>query len=263
MDLGLKNKIGIVAASARGLGKAVAEGLAREGVRLTICDIDESEIIKTGKEIEEKTGSEILTIKTDVRNRNEIKNLVLKTVEKFGGIDILVTNSGGPPPTNFLDTPDEEWQKAIELNLLSTIFMCKEVIPYMMKKRWGRIITMTSISVKQPIDRLILSNTVRTGVLGFTKTIATELAPYNILVNTVCPGYTYTRRIDQLVKDKAKKFGKTEKEILKSYTRDIPLGRMGTPEEFANVVVFLASEKASYLTGTAIQIDGGYIKGIL
>ena len=263
MDLGLRDKTAIVAASARGLGKAVAEGLAAEGARLTICDIDEDEVQKTGSKITAKTGVEVLALKTDVRNREEIRELVRKTVDRFGRVDILVTNSGGPPPTNFLDTEDDEWQKAIELNLLSTIFMCKEVVPYMIKQRWGRIITMTSISVKQPIDRLILSNTARTGVLGFTKSLATELAPYNILVNTVCPGHTYTRRIDQLVKDKAKKFGKTEEEIMETYNGDIPLGRMGRPEEFGNVVTFLASERASYVCGTAIQIDGGHIKGIV
>jgi len=263
MDLGLRDKTAIVAASARGLGRAVAEGLAAEGARLTICDIDEEEVLKTGSEIAAQTGTEVLALKVDVRNRDEIRYMVQQTVEGFGTVDILVTNSGGPPPTNFLDTDDDEWQKAIELNLLSTIFMCKEVVPHMMKQKWGRIITITSLSVKQPIDRLILSNTARTGVLGFTKSLATELAPYNILVNTVCPGYTYTRRIDQLVKDKSKKFEKTEEEIMDIYTKDIPLGRMGRPEEFGSVVTFLASEKASYICGNAVQIDGGYIKGIL
>ena len=139
MDLGLRDKTAIVAASARGLGKAVAEGLAAEGARLTICDIDEDEVQKTGSKITAKTGVEVLALKTDVRNREEIRELVRKTVDRFGRVDILVTNSGGPPPTNFLDTEDDEWQKAIELNLLSTIFMCKEVVPYMIKQRWGRI----------------------------------------------------------------------------------------------------------------------------
>ena len=262
MNLGLKDKTAIVAASARGLGRAVAEGLAAEGARLTMCDIDEDEVQKAASEIAAKTGTEILAIRTDVTNRNDVRKLVEQTVEGFGNVDILVTNAGGPPPTNFLDTGDEWWQKAVELNLLSTIFMCRETIPHMMKQRWGRIITVTSVSVKQPLDRLILSNTVRTGVLGFTKSLATELAPYNVLVNTVCPGHTLTGRIDQILKDKAQKFGKTEEEIMESYIADIPLGRMAQPEEFAAVVTFLASEKASYVCGCAIQIDGGFVRGL-
>ncbi|MBI4590212.1 MAG: SDR family oxidoreductase [Candidatus Rokubacteria bacterium] len=263
MDLGLTGKVAIVAAASKGMGKACAWGLAAEGARVTMCARTEADLAAAAIEIREKTKAEVLAVPADVTRPADIKRVVAKTVEAFGGVDILVANAGGPPPGGFDQMSDEQWQAAFELNLLSTIRFIREVLPYMRKKRWGRILNIQSSSVKQPIDGLILSNGIRPGVVGLSKTLAVEVGRDNILINTVCPGRILTDRLRSHMGGRAKAMGKTFEEFLPNVTADIPLGRIGSPEEFANMVVFLASERASYVTGATIQVDGGLVRGIV
>ncbi len=262
MDLQIKNKVAIVAAASQGLGRATALGLAREGARLTICARGAEELEKTAREIREETSAEVLAIAADVSRTEDIRNVVSETLEKYSTVDILVNNAGGPPVGGFLDFSLDNWQKAVELNLFSTITFCREVIPHMRKNNWGRIVNITSVAVKEPIDGLILSNTVRAGVTGLAKSLSKEFGRYNITVNNICPGRILTDRIIHLASMRAKKEGKTVDEALASMGSDIPVGRIGRPEELANLAVFLASERASYITGTSIQVDGGLVKGL-
>ena len=263
MDLGLKGKVAIVAAASKGMGKACAMGLAGEGARVMMCARTEADLIAAANEIREKTKAEVLAVPADVTRLADIQRVVAKTVEAFGGVDILVANAGGPPIGGFDQMTDAEWQAAFELNLLSTIRFIREVLPHMRKKRWGRILNIQSSSVKQPIDGLILSNGIRPGVVGLSKTLAVEVGKDNILINTVCPGRILTDRLRQGLGTRAKQAGKTFEEYFPTATAEIPLGRIGSPEEFSNMVVFLASERASYVTGATIQVDGGLIRGLL
>ncbi len=263
MELGLTNKIAVVGASSKGLGKAIALGLAYEGAKVTICARDNQVLEQTADEIQEKTETEVLTIPTDVSQLDQVEVLISKTISHFGGIDILVNNAGGPRAGRFDDLSAEDYQDAVDLNLMSTINLCRAVVPWMRKRGGGRIINLTSVSVKQPVDGLMLSNMARTGVIGFAKTLATELAPDKILVNNVCPGIIFTDRIKQLASVRAEESGITYDQALENMTANIPLGRIGDPEEFANLVVFLASEKSSYITGTTIQVDGGMVRSLL
>lgn len=263
MDLGLQDKVALVAASSKGLGRAIAYGLAKEGARVAICARGEEALAQTAAKIEGATGSPVLAMVADLGDKQNIENLVARVVEEFGRLDILVTNAGGPPPGLFMDFTDEDWEEAFQLTLMSAARLCREVISHMRRQGGGRIITMTSVSVKQPMENLILSNSLRLAVIGLTKTLANELAKDNILVNSVCPGWTRTERVEQLLQDRAQHNGTSVEEEFHKIEEDIPLGRMGTPEEVANLVVFLASERASNITGTAIQVDGGHVKGVL
>jgi len=263
MDLGLKGKVAFVAGASQGLGKAVALEMSREGARVAICALDDPELPKAVEEIRLATAGEVIGIPVDLSKAEQARDFIHKGMAHFGTVDILVNNAGGPPDRTFLEVDDDQWNLGIRLNLMSTIIMTREVVPVMKEKRWGRIVNMTSISVKQPIDGLILSNTVRSGVIGFAKTLSNELAPYNVTVNNVCPGYTMTERVRKLSIDVAAKRGVTPEEVIKGWTSTIPMGRMGTPEEFAALVTFLASERSGFITGASIQIDGGYYKGIM
>ena len=263
MDLGLRNKVAIVCASSRGLGKAVALGLAEEGVNLTICARGDEELQRTDEEIRSKSNVQVLAIQGDVAKPADIRKIVTETLNKFLTIHILVNNAGGPPLGNFMDFTPDDWQKALELNLLSTINFIREVIPVMRKQNWGRVINITSVAVKQPIEGLILSNTARAGIVGLTKTLSNEFARENILFNNVCPGRILTDRILELARARADKTGMSIEDVFTSMENDIPIGRIGKPRELADLVVFLASERASYITGTTIQVDGGVVKGII
>jgi len=262
MDLGLKDKIGIVAAASRGLGEAVAKRLAQEGMKLAICARGEERLKRTAEEIRSATGAEVLPIRADVTQAEEIKRLVEEAVGRFGGLDVLVTNAGGPPPGRFFDFDDTAWEEAFRLTLMSAVRLCREAIPHMQKRGGGRIICLTSVSVKQPLENLLLSNSLRLAVVGLAKSLANELASQAITVNCVCPGPIATERLEQLIEAQAQRQGLSLEEARRSWTRDIPMGRLGQPEELADLVAFLASENARFITGTAIQVDGGMVKGI-
>jgi len=262
MDLGLGGRVALVCGASAGLGKAVAMGLGKEGARLAICSRTEEKLAKAAEEIRRETGAEVLAVRADVSIPDEVKELVRKTVAHYNRLDILVTNAGGPPFGHFLDLPEDAWEKALRLNLLSTLSLCREAVPHMKAAQWGRIINITSFVAKQPTDGLILSNMSRPAVLGLAKSLANELAIHNILVNSVCPGAFETERHLDLSRKRAQQEGIPVEEYIKSRAKDIPLKRNGKPEEFANLVVFLASERASYITGTVIQIDGGVIRSL-
>ena len=263
MEFGLTDKIAVVGASSKGLGRAIALGLAQEGAKVTICARNSDALDATAADIRRQTGSEVLAVPTDVSQPAQVDALINAAISRFGGIDILVNNAGGPRAGRFAELAAEDYQIAVQLNLMSTINLCRAVVPVMQARGGGRIINLTSVSVKQPVDGLMLSNMARTGVIGFAKTLATEVAPDNILVNNVCPGIIFTDRIQQLATVRAEEAGITFEEALERMTADIPLGRIGEPTEFANLVVFLASERASYITGTTIQVDGGMVKALL
>jgi 3-oxoacyl-[acyl-carrier protein] reductase len=262
MDLGIQNKVALVAASSSGLGKAVALQLSREGTKLAICARNEKRLLRTRKIIAKETGGVVQAYIADVTQKDQVHQMVTDIVAEFGAIDILVCNAGGPPP-GFLDdfTPDD-YRNAVELNLMSTICLCYEVVPHMKKNRWGRIICVTSVSAKQPILNLILSNTARAGVLGFAKSLSEQIAPFGITVNSVCPGYTKTERIEDLAQSFVDSGKGTQEDFYKTIEASIPMRRLGTTEEFGHTVAFLASEGAGYITGAALQIDGGYIKSL-
>lgn len=260
MDLGLKDRVALVAASSTGLGKAAALGLAREGAKLALCARTQSTLDSTAEEIRRQTGVEVLARALNVTVHDEVRAFIAEIGERFGRLDICVANAGGPPSKSFADTTVEEWHAAAELNLMSTVYLAKETLPWMQRQRWGRFIAITSVSVKQPIEGLILSNSIRSGVVGLVKTLANEYGPYNVLVNNVCPGFTATARLNSLAETLARKAGVSPKDIEERWASQAPLRRVGQPEEFANLVVFLSSERASYITGTSIAVDGGIVK---
>ena len=262
MDLGIKNRVALVAASSRGLGKAIALQLSEEGSRVVICAREKTRLFRTRDEIASETGGEVKAFVADVTDKAQVHNMTEHVLNELGTIEILVCNAGGPPSGLADEFSLDDYRDALELNLLSTATLCYEVIPQMKKKRWGRIINLTSVSAKQPIHTLILSSTARAGVLGFSKSLSEQLAPYGITVNSICPGYTKTERIEELARSFEKSGTGTVKDFYTNIEKAIPMGRMGTPEEIAQAVAFLASERSSYITGIALQIDGGFVKGL-
>jgi len=263
MELGLKNKVALVAAGSRGLGRAVAEELAAEGASLLLCARDAQTLTETAAAIAEKSGAHVLAVPADVTVTDDIKRLVAAGIERFGQIDILVTNAGGPPAGTFDKLTRAQWDEAIKLTLLSAVELARQVLPGMKERRWGRIINITSIAVKQPVDGLLLSNSLRAGLTGFARTLANEVAPEGITVNNVMPGYTRTERLEELVEFMAEKQGISVDEFRGTWEKEIPMGRLGEPRELAATIAFLASERASYITGTSIQVDGGWIRSLL
>ncbi len=263
MDLGLKDRVAIVTGGSMGLGRAIARELSREKARVVIAARNEQRLHRTVEEIRRETGGQVLAVRADMTREEDIRALVEQTVDRWGGVDIALANAGGPPGTRYESTCAEQVERALELNLMSTVRLAQEVTPYMQQKRWGRFIALTSVSVKQPLPGLILSNTARAAVAGWVKTMATELAPFGITCNVVAPGYMRTGRVEELAAERAENEQRPMDEILAEIGGKIPMGRMGNPEEFAAVVAFLASERASYVTGTTIQVDGGYVQGLL
>lgn len=257
MDLGLKGKVALVAGASKGLGKAVALGLAREGANVAIFSRDKARIELAAQEIRATTGAQVLAIVADASRAADAQRAVDETVKKYGALHIVVTNAGGPPPALFVDITDEQWQNAVDLTLMSAVRLSRAVIPHMQKNKWGRIIHLGSLTIKQPYDNLMLSNSIRAAVIGLAKTQSNELAKFGILVNTVSPGIIETDRVVQLMESRAKRNGTTEREEYALAEKNVPLGRVGRPEEFANMVVFLASERASFITGTHLIVDGG------
>ncbi len=262
MNLGLQGKVAIVAAASQGLGKAIAMELSKEGAMVAICSRDEGRVKAAASEISKESEGRVMAVQADVTSYEEIKAFVQKVVETYGGVDVVVTNAGGPPPGGFEDVGDREWYDTYDLTFLSAVRLIRECLPYMKEKRWGRIVVMTSIAVKQPVDNLALSNAVRLAVVGMAKSLAKDLAPYNITVNMTSPGYIATNRLKELFEASGKKQGKTGEEILDSVVKTIPMGRLGEPKEMGELVAYLASERASYLTGNIIQLDGGVYRGI-
>jgi 3-oxoacyl-[acyl-carrier protein] reductase len=262
MDLGLRGRVGLVAAASQGLGKAIALRLAQEEMKLAICARGQEQLETAAREIQTATRAPIVAVPADVTHYDDIKRVVHKTVAEFGGLDVLVTNAGGPSPGRFLELEDADWEQAFQLTLMSAVRLCREAIPHMQKRRWGRIIHVTSTSVKQPIDNLLLSNSLRLAVIGLSKTLANELAAEGITVNAVCPGPIATQRLEELFAIRAKSQGVSLEEARRRYVMNIPRGRLGQPEELADLVAFLASDNARFITGTAIQADGGMVKGI-
>lgn len=264
MDLGLRNRVAFVSAASTGLGRATAERLAAEGASLTICARSLETLEQTASEIRAASGSDVLPVQCDVTNEEEVRRAVAETVARFGRLDVLVTNAGGPPSGGFAQFPDslEPYRRALELNLLSTVSLAQAAVPEMRKNGWGRIVAVTSLAAKQPSTSLLLSSVARAGVLAFTKVLATELAHENITVNSVCPGFTLTERLSELAEAEAGRGGVSPDEIYERWRRDIPAKRIADPSEFADVVAFLASERASYVTGVALAIDGGIIKSL-
>jgi len=263
MNLGLQDKVAIVLAASKGLGRASAEALAAEGAWVVIGSRNRQQLEQTARDIRDKTGSKVLAVPTDVTKPNDLAAIVDATVREFGRVDILVNNADGPPPGTFEQFGDAQWEAAFQLNLLSNVRMVRLVLPHMRKLQQGRIINIVSTSVKVPIDGLLLSNAIRTGVVGLAKTLSIELAPDNITVNNVCPGRILTDRIRQITRIEEKvQQGMSEEEVLREASRDIPMGRIGKPEELAALVAFLASEQAGYITGTTIQVDGGLTRAL-
>ncbi len=264
MNLGLENKVALVLASSKGLGLACAKGFYEEGVNVVICSRSKDNLKRAKKKVEASdsivSNNKVFTIIADLMYEDQIKSLVEETLNEFGRIDILVHNAGGPPSAPIDRITKKEWSNSIDLNLRSFIYITNMVIPIMKNQKEGRIIAITSVSVKQPLNNLVLSNTTRLGVVGFAKTLANEYGMDNILVNVVCPGPTLTDRMKELIDTTVKNTGKSYEEVEKTWINTIPLGRLGKPEELANLVVFLASKRASYITGTVIQVDGGFVK---
>jgi len=263
MDLGLSGRVAIVAAASKGLGRAVAEELAREGSHVAICARTAGALEETAAQIQKATGREVFQRALDVTDSKAVSGLVADVETRFGRVDICVTNSGGPPSNLFKNTPPEAWRSAVDQLLMSTIYFAKEVLPRMQKNNWGRLITITSSAVKQPVEGLLLSNSIRAAVTGLARTLANEYAADGITVNNVCPGYTRTARLDGLASSISERTGSEPEEVFASWEREIPTGRIGTPQEFAAVVAFLASERASYVNGTSIAVDGGLVRSLL
>jgi 3-oxoacyl-[acyl-carrier protein] reductase len=263
MDLGLQNKVAFVAGASQGLGRAAAYELAREGVRVAICARNEAKLQATAQQIADETGTEVLSLTADVTSAAQIAQAITTTVEHWNGLHILVANAGGPPGGRFDDVDDAAWQQAWELSFLSTVRMIRAAVPHMKAAEWGRIITITSVSVKQPIDDLLLSNAVRPGVVGLVRSLATQLAPAGITVNNVAPGYTMTERVINIFNDRAAKAGISFDEVAQQVMSTNPTGRAGEPEELAAVIAFLASARASYVTGQTITVDGGSYRGLM
>lgn len=263
MDLGLTDKVALVGGGSRGLGRACAEGLAREGTRIAICSRGREALEIAAKEITESTGAEVIAIPGDLSKYEDIKRVIEFTADHFGQLDILVNNSGGPPAGRAQDVGEDLWEEAIQISLLFFARMSREAIPHMRKQGGGRIINIFASSIKQPIENLVLSAATRMGALGFAKTLADEVAKENILVNNVAPGYLNTDRMMHVIETRSQAANITQEEAMRQLTNMIPMGRVGRPEELANLVVFLASDAASYITGATIQVDGGVIRSMI
>jgi len=263
MDLGLRDRVALVAASSRGLGRATAEELAAEGATLVMCARGEDALREAAASIERSSGARVLALPADLADPAAVDRVIDAAMQAFGRVDILVTNTGGPPAGPFESHSREAWHEAVRQNLDSVLNLTRPVLAGMKERRWGRIVNVTSIAVKQPVENLILSNSVRAAVTGFARTLANEVAEYGITVNNVLPGYTRTQRVDELAARRAALAGTTAADAFATWEREIPMKRLGEPREFGALVAFLASERASYITGTSIPVDGGWIKALL
>ncbi|MFQ5927787.1 MAG: SDR family oxidoreductase [Terriglobia bacterium] len=263
MDLGLKDKVAVVAAASQGLGRAVAEALAAEGARVALCARNAEPLQAAAAAIRERTGAEVWAQVADVTRAEDVHRFVEQAVARWGSVHIGVVNAGGPPTKEFFAITPEDWDQAIELTLMSAVRFARELLPHMRRQKWGRLIFMTSVAVKQPIEGLLLSNALRSAVTGLAKSLANECGRDNVLVNTACPGYTRTERLEELAATQAAAKKVSPEKIYEAWHSQIPLGRLARPEEFGAVVAFLASERASYITGTSVVVDGGWVRNLL
>lgn len=263
MDLGLGGKVALVAAASQGLGRAVAEELAAEGASVILCARGEERLRQACDEIREQTGTYVLGVAGDLSIAADIERIVNEGLESFSHIDILVTNTGGPPTGKFETLTRENWDEATRGLLISVLDLTRLVLPRMKERRWGRILNITSIAAKQPVENLMLSNSIRAAVTGFAKTLANEVAEFGITVNNIMPGYTATERVEELAQTLADKEGIDDADIRSRWESEIPMKRLGTPKEFAALAAFLVSERASYITGSSIAVDGGWIRSLV
>ena len=262
MNLGLQNRSVIVAASSDGIARSAAEKFAAEGAKVAMCSRDANKLNAAASKIRDSYDAKVLAEPLDVTDAAAVEAFVAHVAQEFGGVDVCVTNAGGPPPKMFLDTTASEWQRALELNFLSIIHFARAVLPWMQMKQWGRLVTITSITVRQPVDDLIYSNAVRAGVLGLVKSLSNEFGKDGITVNNVGPGFTATERLKQLIAKRSKEAGVTIEEFESRLGAESPLKRVGQPEEVADAIVWLASDRASYITGQTLLVDGGIFKGL-
>ena len=262
MDLGLEGKVALVAAASRGLGYAVAAELAAEGASLVLCARSAEALRDAAARIAETTSAQVLDVAADVSVPADVARVVEACLERFGRVDILVTNAGGPPAGRFEDLSREAWETATRLTLNSVLELTRAVLPGMKERGWGRILNITSIAAKQPVGNLMLSNSLRAAVTGFARTLADEVATHNITVNNLLPGYTRTERVEELARATAERDGISAAEASAKWEAEIPLRRLGEPREFAALAAFLASERASYITGTSIAVDGGWMRSL-
>jgi 3-oxoacyl-[acyl-carrier protein] reductase len=262
MDFGLSERVALVAAASQGIGFAAAHELAREGARVFLCSRDEARATEAAERITAETGTRCVGVRADVTNEADVALFVAQAEEQAGRVDILVTNAGGPPVATFATTDLALYRQAFELNALSAIRLAQLVVPGMRARRWGRVINITSVSVKQPIDGLLLSNTVRAGLTGWAKTLSTEVAADGVTVNNVAPGWTLTEHQAEVAETRGRSAGKSKAEMIETWAAQIPAGRLADPAEIAAAVAFLASERAAYITGVTLQVDGGWVRSL-
>jgi len=262
VNLGLQNRSVLVAASSDGIARAAAEKFAAEGAKVAMCSRDAKKLNAAASKIRDSYDAKVLAEPLDVTDAAAVEAFVAHVAQEFGGVDVCVTNAGGPPPKMFLDTTTAEWQRALELNFLSIVHFARAVLPWMQMKQWGRLVTITSITVRQPVDDLIYSNAVRAGVLGLIKSLSNEFGKDGITVNNVGPGFTATERLKQLIAKRSQALGVSAEEFESRLGAESPLKRVAQPEEVADAIVWLASERASYITGQTLLVDGGIFKGL-
>jgi 3-oxoacyl-[acyl-carrier protein] reductase len=262
MDLGLSGRVALVAAASGGIGYASALELAREGARVFICSREEGRVAEAAERMRAETGAEVVGVRADVTRDEDAEGFVKTALDAAGRVDVLVTNAGGSPGSTFDSTDLEMYRRAFELNALSAIRLARLCVPRMREQGWGRVVNVTSISVKQPIEGLLLSNTVRAGLTGWAKTVSNEVAADGVTVNNVAPGWTLTARQEEHAETRGRQLGKTKEEMVEGWAGEVAMRRMARPEEIAAAVAFLASERASYITGVTLVVDGGWVKGL-
>jgi 3-oxoacyl-[acyl-carrier protein] reductase len=262
VDLGLKNRSVIVAASSDGIARAAAEQFAAEGARVAMCSRDAAKLNAAAAQIRERYSGQVLAEPLDVTDAGAVEEFVKHVAQEFGGVDVCVTNAGGPPAKMFFATTTEEWHRAVELNFMSVIYFARAVLPWMQKNHWGRLVTITSVTVRQPVSDLIYSNAVRAGVLGLIKSLSNEFGKDGITINNVAPGFTATERLKQLIAKRSQDQGISPAEFEARLGVEAPLKRVGRPEEVADAIVWLASERATFITGQTLLVDGGLFKGL-